>query len=159
MNRIMNCGRENRLRAALVSLGVIALLLISTSPAYAHGAKIEHRVSTTIDIIATYDSGEPMAKAQVSVFAPHDPQTPWLTGMCDAEGKFSFSPDPALPGTWDIQVRQAGHGDIIHVDVGGDRATAGGAGNFSAVQIVVMAACVVWGFIGTALYFSKRRAD
>ncbi len=46
--------------------------------------------------------------------------TPWLTGICDQQGRFSFTPDPDLPGTWDVQVRQAGHGDIIHIPVGAE---------------------------------------
>jgi nickel transport protein len=158
MNRITNYNRMGRSHVGLALLLMSILLLVSYAPAYAHGAKIDYRINTTIDITATYDSGEPMAQAQVSVFAPDDPQTPWLTGTSDAEGKFSFSPDPAKPGTWDIQVRQAGHGDIIHLPIGGDSASTGASGSFSTAQIIVMAACVVWGFIGTALYFSKRRA-
>lgn len=157
MNRIIStvsAGQMSILRALLL---ILVVWLAAYAPAYAHGAKIDYQVRTTIDITATYDSGEPMAEAQVSVFSPDDPQNPWLTGTCDAEGAFSFAPDPSLPGTWDIQVRQAGHGDIIHVAVGGDSATT--AGGLSAVQIIVMAACVLWGFVGTALYFSKRRDD
>jgi len=106
---------------------------------------------------AAYDSGEPMAGAQVTIYAPDDPSTPWLTGVCDDEGRFSFTPDTAKTGTWDVQVRQAGHGDIVHIPIGVASTGNGGGGN-TPLQIVLMAVCVVWGSIGTALYFARRRA-
>jgi nickel transport protein len=126
--------------------------------AYAHGARITYTVSTTIDIVASYDSGEPMAGAQVAVYAPDDPTTPRLTGVCDDEGRFSFTPDSSESGTWDVQVRQAGHGDIVHIPIGGSSEGNGGTGSYTALQIVLMAVCVVWGSVGTALYFLRRKA-
>jgi nickel transport protein len=105
--------------------------------------------------VATYDTGEPLAGGQVTVYAPDDPTAPWLTGACDDEGRFVFTPDPDKPGTWDVQVRQAGHGDIVHIPIGAG-VTSSGGGGFSPAQIVLMAACVVWGFVGTALFFSRR---
>jgi len=138
-------------------ISALTLCLALSLPAYAHGAKIEYTVGMTVEIFAAYDSGEPMAGAQVTVYAPDDPSTPWLTGVCDDEGRFSFTPDTARTGTWDIQVRQAGHGDIVHIPIGTASAGTGGGGN-TPLQIVLMAVCVVWGSIGTALYFSRRKA-
>ena len=123
----------------------------------AHGAKIEYTVNMTIEIVATYDNGEPMAGAQFVVYAPDDPSTPWLTGVCDDEGRFSFTPDTSNPGTWDIQVLQAGHGDIVYIPIGEDMVVTGGTGGYTAIQIILMAACFIWGSVGTALYFSRRR--
>jgi nickel transport protein len=140
-------------------IGLILVLAIGLGlpvTVYAHGARITYTVSTTVDIVATYDNGEPMAGAQVAVYAPDDPSTPRLTGVCDDEGRFSFTPDSSEPGTWDVQVRQAGHGDIVHIPIGGS--TEGSGGGYTALQIVLMAVCVVWGSIGTALYFLRRRA-
>jgi nickel transport protein len=91
------------------------------------------------------------------VYAPDDPSTPWLTGVCDDEGRFSFVPDTSKPGMWDVQVRQAGHGDIVHIPVGEDAAVSGSTGGYTTLQIVLMALCVVWGSVGTALYFSRRK--
>jgi nickel transport protein len=125
---------------------------------YAHGARIEYTSSTEIEIVAKYDTGEPMGGAQVVVYAPDDPSTPWLTGVCDDEGRFTFVPDSTKPGTWDVQVRQAGHGDMVHIPVGEGAVVAASSGGYSVLQIVLMAVCVVWGIAGTALYFSRRRA-
>jgi len=125
--------------------------------AYAHGVRIEYTSSIVVEIVAKYDSGEPMSGAQVVVYAPDAPSTPWLTGVCDDEGRFTFVPDTTKLGTWDVQVRQAGHGDIVHIPVGEDTVASGDTG-YSVLQIVLMAVCVVWGIAGTALYFSRRRA-
>ena len=134
---------------------LIALGLPTT--ASAHGAKIEYTIDLAIEIQASFDTGEPMAGGQVTVYAPDDPATPWLTGVCDEEGRFIFTPDSTKPGTWDIQVRQAGHGDMIHIPIGEDVALTGTTG-YTTLQIVLMGICVVWGLAGTALFFSRRRA-
>lgn len=138
-------------------LCILTLGLVLPVRAYAHGVNIEYTTNVEIELVAAYDTGEPMAGAQVVIYAPDDPTHPWLTGACDDEGRFSFTPDTSKPGIWDVQVRQAGHGDIIHIPVGGDTTAAGGIGGYTTLQIGLMAACVVWGSVGTALYFSRRR--
>ena len=141
--------------AVLIALG----LAVTLAPvALAHGARVEYTIRMAVEIRAAYDSGEPMAGGQVTVYAPDDPSTPWLEGACDEEGRFTFTPDAALPGTWDVQVRQAGHGDMVHIPVGEDMALSGGTG-YAPLQIVLMGVCVVWGFVGTALFFSRSRRE
>ncbi len=144
------------MRCKLILSLALLLTLGLTMTVSAHGAKIEYQISVAVEIRATYDTGEPMAGGQVAVYAPDDLSTPWLTGVCDEEGRFSFTPDSSRPGTWDVQVRQSGHGDMVHIPIGEGVAVAGGSG-YSSLQIVLMAACVVWGFVGTALFFSRRR--
>lgn len=146
---------KQKLTAGFVT--ALVLLLVLSLPAYAHGVNIEYTVGMTVEIIAAYDSGEPMAGAQVTIYAPDDLSNPWLTGVCDDEGHFSFTPDTTKTGTWDIQVRQAGHGGIVHIPIGTESASSSD-GSTTPLQIALMAVCVVWGCIGTALYFSRRRA-
>ena len=141
----------------LVALFTLLLALGLTATAFAHGAKIEYTISMAIEICAAYDTGEPMAGGQVTVYAPDDLSTPWLTGICDEEGRFTFTPDPSKPGTWDVQVRQSGHGDMVHIPIGEGVAMSGTTGH-TPLQIVLMGACVVWGFVGTALFFLRGRA-
>ncbi|MFC1999104.1 carboxypeptidase-like regulatory domain-containing protein [Chloroflexota bacterium] len=120
--------------------------------AYAHGAAID--ISTDVTITATYDNGEPMSGAQVTIHAPDDAVNPWDdpgTGICDADGRYSFTPDPDIPGRWRVQVSKAGHGDDTYLDVVG-------GGGLSVLQIVLMSVCVAWGFVGTALYFRRKRS-
>jgi len=132
----------------------------------AHGVVTQYRIQPGVEIIARYDTGQPMAGAQMTVFAPAGPGAPpagpWLTGFCDESGRFSFVPDPSMPGTWSVRVRQAGHGDMIHITVDEpDKslpAEISGAG-YTPGQIALMTVCVIWGSIGSALYFSRRRKD
>lgn len=145
---------KNKLLGVLLAL---PLALGITATAFAHGAKIEYTISVAVEVAAAYDTGEPMAGGQVTVYAPDDPSTPWLTGICDDEGRFVFTPDTSKPGTWDVQVRQSGHGDMVHIPIGEDMAVSGTSG-YTPLQIVLMGACVVWGLVGSALFFSRRKA-
>jgi nickel transport protein len=133
-------------------------LLAWPAIALAHGAHIQSRSTDAIEIQASYDSGDPMAEAQVQVFAPDDPQTPVFTGMTDGAGRFVFVPDQ--PGDWEVSVRQAGHGDIAVIPVAADGAIAAGytdAAGLTPVQRWVMAGAVIWGFVGTALFFWRGK--
>lgn len=145
-------------KLTVIVIGFLALGLILPSSVFAHGVSIQYSSDVEIEIEARYDSGEPMSGAQVTVYAPDDPTNPWLTGTCDDEGRFSFTPDTSKQGTWDVQVRLAGHGGMVHIPVGEGTAPAGGVGGYSPLQIALMAVCVIWGIIGTALYFSRRRS-
>ncbi len=152
----------------------------SSTTAFAHGAIVEYMTTqqtiTAIVIHATYDNGTPMGNAQVTVFAPDDPATPWQKGVCDEQGAFSFVPDTSRPGTWEVQVRKSGHGAVVYVPVeqmGASDATSdvadasppasataqvlsGSSKSHTPLQYILMGSCVVWGFVGTALYFSSN---
>lgn len=136
------------------------------APALAHGAHITYRPATAIEIEAVYDSGEPMQAAQVQVYSPENPSEPWLQGTTDDQGKFVFTPDPALVGNWEVMVRQAGHGDVATIPVGGgdeaeaaetEVATAAAPTELSPVQKGITMGSVIWGFVGTALFFSRGK--
>lgn len=144
---------------------VLALMLLAApSPLLAHGALLELAETRAVTVHARYDTGAPMAAAQVAVFAPDDPATPWLTGRTDDDGRFTFVPDDRA-GRWAIQARQAGHGAIGYVSWGSERpgeATVLAAASPAApdgLQRLVLAACVVWACISTALYLRCRRAE
>ncbi|MGK7925066.1 MAG: carboxypeptidase regulatory-like domain-containing protein [Spirulina sp.] len=131
-------------------------------PAFSHGTDLQYRSVEAIQIQATYDSGEPMTDARVTVYAPDAPETPWLTGNTDKNGYFLFIPDRSLPGNWDIKVRQSGHGNITTIPIGKIESVDtsqewSSRGTYSPLQKAVMALLGIWGFIGTALYFSGRK--
>lgn len=155
---------------------IIPFVLISvfgaSARAIAHGVRMQARETQAIEVNAEYDNGEPMAEAQVTVYAPSEPTSPWLEGTTDKNGNFMFTPDSSQPGNWSIQVRQAGHGSIVNVPIEGNQAQVGGgtaevAGsaservantsstNFTPLQTILMGAAGVWGFIGTALFFMR----
>lgn len=147
-------------RLVLVSLSIGVMFGVSER-AIAHGVEIEYQSTQAIQITASFDTGEPMADAQVAVFSPESPSEPWLTGTTNEQGQFVFAPDYAISGNWDVQVRQAGHGDIISVPIADSATTqtsAATGGGFSMLQKVVMVGAVIWGFVGTALYFMPRKS-
>ena len=133
-------------------------LASSAGAALAHGANIE--VGRGFQIRATYDNGEPMDNAQVLVYAPDNLEEPWQEGSTDDEGRFTFVPDPQQPGNWEVTVRQAGHGDIATIPVGGSASSdaANVEASLSPVQQWVTIGAVIWGFVGTALFFSRGKA-
>ncbi|RZM81878.1 carboxypeptidase-like regulatory domain-containing protein [Leptolyngbya iicbica] len=151
-------GFGSALRSGLQHLGIVAIAMGSLpGVAIAHGAHIQARTATAMEIQATYDSGEPLAEATVQVFAPDDPQTPVYTGLTDADGKFVFV--PTAPGNWEVSVRQAGHGDIAVVPVESEGAIASTFTNdagLSLLQRGIVAGAVTWGCVGTALFFGRR---
>ena len=149
-------------------------------PGLAHGVTVEHRAVSSIELVARFETGEPMANAQVLVYAPDRPTEIWQQGTTDDQGQFSFAPDPAQPGRWEVMVRQAGHGEltIIEVGAGAETADAGGEAAISApgtdaeratnslispsttlspVQRGITIGSVIWGCIGTALFFNRGK--
>ncbi|WP_316788132.1 carboxypeptidase-like regulatory domain-containing protein [Thermoleptolyngbya oregonensis] len=173
------------LRFGLLAIATGITIANLSAPAHAHGVDITYQETRAIALEARYDGGQPMSGAQVAVFSPADPQTPWLRGTADESGRFLFAPDPAQPGNWEVQVRQAGHGEILVIPVGGGAAAGAGepasaatsspetsspetsssaisppvsrsGGGLNPIQRFVMAASVIWGCVGTALFFSRR---
>ncbi|NJL82261.1 MAG: carboxypeptidase regulatory-like domain-containing protein [Chloroflexaceae bacterium] len=158
----------------LLVLGTVSLIGLPGA-VLAHGATVEYRQVQAIEIDATYSGGQPMGNAQVTVYAPNNPAKPWLTGMTDPQGRFSFTPDPAQPGNWEVKVRQAGHGDLVTVPVREEIALSpsktkesaslsrwvarGDRDYASKTQQVLLGAAGVWGFFGTALFFARRKPE
>ncbi|MEB3291267.1 MAG: carboxypeptidase-like regulatory domain-containing protein [Leptolyngbya sp.] len=134
------------------------------TPVFAHGAKLEYQPISGLEIQARYDSGEPMKAAQVNIYTPDNPSEPWQTGTTDDEGRFVFTPDPSQPGNWEVMVRQAGHGDILVIPVTGSGAEASpavlanrAASRTAGLPLWVSMAAMVWGFVGTALFFARGK--
>ncbi|WP_207747495.1 hypothetical protein [Pelagibacterium limicola] len=141
-------------RLFVITLG--ALLL--PSHAQAHAALITLGPVEAIEIHAGYDTGEAMRGAQIVVYAPDNPAQPWLTGTADDSGRFVFVPD-GTPGRWAVQAREAGHGAMSYFIVEGGETTAllPAPAQYDPLQRLVMLASIVWGAIGTALYFRRPR--
>jgi nickel transport protein len=157
--------------------------------------ELQMAVQIEIELEAKFDSGEPMKEGQVSIYTPDDPVNVWLEGKCDDEGKFIFTPDLTRQGIWEIQVRLAGHGDWLRIDIQPELLSVGltqiideninpkimaslqgidqekltstvrtsddddnNSSGYSTGQIILMAGSVIWGFVGTTLFFSRKRS-
>lgn len=149
------CHGTNRICFVLLLMAISILLQVGI--AGAHGVDLAVETVKGVAVTAAYSTGEPLAGAQVSVFSPEDPASPWLTGTCDESGRFFFVPDYNMPGTWDIQVRQAGHGGLIRVEVGEEGVAPPATNGLNTMQKALVTVSTVWGFVGTALFFSGRR--
>ena len=135
-----------------------AALLMLTAPVFGHGARVVWEMQDdSVHISASFDDGQPLARAQVTVFSGAAPSVPYIVGMTDENGEFSFLPDKEKSLNWDVQVRSAGHGDIVNLSLTEESTVKNEQGKFTTLQIVLMSACVVWGFIGTAFFFASRR--
>ena len=153
---------------------------VFSPPTWAHGSKITYTQTSAIAIQASFEDGTPMKNAQAVVYSPQDPTTPWLTGITDENGQFNFVPDPNLSGNWDVKIRQSGHGDIISIPLVAGRIASGLAeqpnltqtkkpldisetgvvssnNEFTPWQKLLMTITSVWGFIGTACFFSRNQ--
>lgn len=154
----------NTLRKTLFLFFLFAVYALTPSAfVFAHGALMEYAFTPGITILAKYDTGHPMAGAQITVYAPDNPAKPWLSGTSDEEGRFSFVPAPDMPGMWTIQTRQAGHGAMIHIPMDQAFTPDTGAAPVSTGpntwQRLLMALAVAWGCVGTALYFTHKKND
>ena len=164
----------NRQKLNYLAFFLIFSVLGFSRQVLAHGANIVYRQTQAIEVKATYDDGTPMSNAQVVIYAPNDPAIPWLKGTTNEKGKFSFIPFSTASGNWDIKIRQSGHGDIISIPwqaenvacavesrenmTYSDNWLSPAHNNYNSIQKVVMAATGVWGFIGTALFFSRQKS-
>ena len=129
-----------------------------TAPVFGHGARVIWEIQgDSIHISALFDDGQPLKSAQVTVFSGAAPSMPYIVGMTDENGEFTFLPDREESLNWDVQVRSAGHGDIVHLSLAEESTVENEQGMFTTLQIVLMSGCVVWGFVGTAFFFASRR--
>ena len=165
----------NQQKLKYLAFFLFFFILGSSRQVIAHGARIVHRQTQAIEVKATYDDGTPMSQAQVVIYAPDNPAIPWLKGTTNEEGKFSFIPQSNISGNWDIKIRQSGHGNILSIPwqtenvasaVESKQTVSNSANwlssannNYNPVQKVVLAATGVWGFIGTALFFSRQKSQ
>ncbi|MFW6359590.1 MAG: carboxypeptidase-like regulatory domain-containing protein [Chroococcales cyanobacterium] len=146
---------------------LISPILAWPAKALAHGTDIEYRQVSAIQIEAAYAGGQPMANAQVVVYAPNNPATPWIQGTTDEEGRFSFVPDATQSGNWEVKVRQAGHGQLITIpldEIANETSDtqvllSSEQSEYTPLQKILLGFAGVWGFVGTALFFARRNTD
>ncbi|NEQ49395.1 MAG: carboxypeptidase regulatory-like domain-containing protein [Leptolyngbya sp. SIO3F4] len=105
---------------------VFGILLAITGKASAHMVETNYALEQLtnnnesqqiLNMQSTFSNGTPLKGAKVNVYSPNNPVTPWTQGITDSEGRFSFSPNQALPGEWEVTIEQQGHGDILTVPV------------------------------------------
>ncbi|MFE4106732.1 carboxypeptidase regulatory-like domain-containing protein [Almyronema epifaneia] len=96
----------------------VPLLAEPNDSARAVESSVSGDAASTLVLESTFGDGSPFVGAEVTVYAPNDPETPWGVGTTDESGQFAFVPDESMPGNWTVKIRQEGHGDIVTIPVG-----------------------------------------
>ena len=118
---------------------VAAFYFFTASPASAVDLLAEHEVTAQF---ATPD-GKPMVNAEVSAFAPGEPNKPAVTGRTDAEGKFSFAADH--DGFWSAEARSPDYVSRVMIRVGGEHQSSNWLSPVLVIGVLVaMLALAIW---------------
>ena len=105
-----------------LALPIALLAIVGFAPkAFAHMIETDFNVfEQELEFTSTFSSGEPVQDAQVTIYAPSNPEEPWVELTTDENGQFSFIPDESIPGDWEIRIEQdVSHGDLWTVPVTG----------------------------------------
>lgn len=94
-------------------LGVLGM----QSKSIAHTMFTNYLLNDELEFQSTYSTDEVAANAEVYVYAPNNFDEPWLEARTDEEGRFSFLPDTSIPGDWEVQIIDEGHGEVLIVPV------------------------------------------
>ncbi|MCM1984101.1 hypothetical protein [Lyngbya confervoides] len=105
--------------ATVLPLTLLSVLTLASGQALAHSVQTDYLLSpeSELSLDVTFSTGEPLQEAPVKVYAPNNPEKPWLEGTTDASGKFTFLPDSALAGDWTVEIGEYDHADILTVPV------------------------------------------
>ncbi|MBD3315134.1 MAG: hypothetical protein GF344_05060 [Chitinivibrionales bacterium] len=145
-------------RAAKCTFFVV-ILTACVSPLKAHGLRTRSLDGNGVGLEVVYESGQPLVDAEVKLYSPGHQEEPVLRIRTDRNGRFMFVPDRS--GTWVAVVRDgSGHGVRYDFDVDDAMRLVGrqSTGASLIASNIVAAACVIWGFVGTAFFFRRRSA-
>lgn len=106
------------LKSLCFAIVLLLSCVIFPRPVLAHSVQTDYQVvANALQVQSTFSTGEAFQGAIVRVFAPNQPDRPWLEGSTDTDGKFSFQPDQAIAGDWSVEIGEGDHGDILSVPV------------------------------------------
>ncbi|NET36506.1 MAG: DUF4198 domain-containing protein [Cyanothece sp. SIO1E1] len=148
----------------LMPLMLLTLLGLPTK-ALAHAVETNYLLGgNKLEFQSGFRTGEALAGATVKVYAPNNSTEPWMEGVTDEEGRFSFIPDASLQGDWKIKIGQGGHSDIWTVPVGADGIEADYISegpkddiHYAAPPLFLVGATAVVGGIGVVLSIYQRK--
>ncbi len=131
---------------------------------FAHGLFHELRQDGAVTVHLKNQDGVPARNVPVKVYAPGNDKDEYQSGKTDKNGTFSFRPDSA--GEWKLRVGDnAGRaitintliGDTVLLARGGESRGSEQGHAMPWWQQLLMAAAIIWGFMGFFLFFQNRR--
>ena len=140
----------------------ITMLFIFISFSYAHGNRYEVLQMGIVGVKAFFNTGEPMAGARVLIFSPNTSVVYYKTET-DKNGVVTFCPDKS--GLWSLMIKDnTGHGMKINLEIDDTMSISRNQNNYvqkptAFFQKIIMVICVLWGFIGTALFFRSKKGS
>ncbi|NJN76088.1 MAG: hypothetical protein HC796_07650 [Synechococcaceae cyanobacterium RL_1_2] len=82
-----------------LTLLVLSILGFFAPNASAHMLETNYALKLdSLELEANLSNGEALSGGKIVVYAPNNPDTPWLEASTDEQGKFVFSPDPRIKG-------------------------------------------------------------
>ncbi|GBF82267.1 carboxypeptidase regulatory-like domain-containing protein [Aphanothece sacrum] len=105
------------MKKLLVLLPILLGIVAIPTKILAHAVETNYLLSNQLEFQTKYSTGEPLKGAKVMVYAPNNPDKPWMEGKTDEEGRFSFLPDKSIKGDWQVEILQEGHEDYLTVPV------------------------------------------
>ena len=108
------------MKRLVVALAICLALFGFPSQVLAHQVETFYSMKDQLEFQSTFSTGEPFVGATVEIYAPNNPDEPWMTTTTDEEGRFAFMPDESIPGDWEISIedQDQGHADYWTVPVG-----------------------------------------
>lgn len=104
----------------LVLAATLGMVAIPTK-AMAHQVQtnyfLDSQAGDRLELQTTFSNGQPLKGAKVTVYAPDQPFRVHAVGKTDSQGRFTFTPDQPIDGEWEVNIKQAGHQDILTVPV------------------------------------------
>jgi nickel transport protein len=101
-----------------LTLLVLSVLGLFAPNASAHMLETNYALKLdSLELEANLSNGESLSGGKIVVYAPNNPDTPWLEASTDEQGKFVFRPDPTIEGDWSIEIGEDSHWDNIIVPV------------------------------------------
>ncbi len=147
---------------------------IAPTAVFAHSLETNYQLvfdslaqQDSLELQAVLSNGENYPEAPIVVYSPANPDEPWLETTTDQDGKFTFSPDPSIPGEWAVEIGEDSHWDRLEIPVGAQNINLdaisqinehnAAESNHLARQIIVVA-LVLSSALGS-LFVSRRAVD
>jgi nickel transport protein len=134
------------------------LFVFFTLNMFSHGVSTKIINKGIVGIRFAYEGGNPFSNVKVKIYSPDDASTPFIVASTDTAGYVYFA--PTKRGEWIIVAKdEGGHAKRVNLNVDESFAVQSAAsGNLNSLQKLILGIAVVWGFIGTALFFKSRKA-
>ncbi len=138
----------------------LMLILLSTFLSgllFSHGINADIITGGVIGVKFSYDGVSPMKNAVVKIFSPDNYDAPAISTQSNEQGVVYFLPNKK--GEWIMMAKDdGGHTTRVNIPVTENMIAKSTGNSLSYLQKIIIAVCVIWGFIGTALFFKSKKA-